>query len=73
MAKKISHIPIWAFHGSKDVVVSVSRTRNMIKAIKDAGGNPKYTEYPNVSHFSWKDAYLEKDLYKWIFEQKITK
>ncbi|NJO88627.1 MAG: prolyl oligopeptidase family serine peptidase [Chloroflexia bacterium] len=70
MAKKIKNIPIWAFHGSNDKVVPVSRSRNMINAIKMAGGNPKYTEYKGVGHGSWINAYNEKLLLDWLFEQK---
>ena len=38
-AAKIAKIPIWAFHGAKDATVKVSRTRNMIEALKKAGGD----------------------------------
>ncbi len=70
MAKKIKDIPIWAFHGSSDKVVPVSRSRNMIKAIRNAGGTPKYTEYKGVGHGSWFKAYKEKGLLEWLFEKK---
>jgi predicted peptidase len=70
MASKIKNIPVWAFHGSNDKVVPVSRSRNMVSAIKQAGGNPKYTEYKGVGHGSWIKAYNEKNLLDWLFEQK---
>ncbi len=70
MAQKIKNIPIWAFHGSNDKVVPVSRSRNMVNAIKLAGGIPKYTEYKGVGHGSWVKAYNEKNLLDWLFEQK---
>ena len=68
-ASKISHIPIWAFHGAKDKVVVPERSRSMVKAIKAAGGNPKYTEYPKLGHFSWDAAYGETELLPWLFSQ----
>lgn len=68
-AHKLTKIPIWAFHGAKDKVVTVKRTRDMIEAIKKKGGNPKYTEYPNLGHFSWEAAYNDKDFLKWMFSQ----
>lgn len=71
VADRFKDIPIWAFHGSNDKVVPVSRTQNMINAIKSAGGNPKYTEYKGVGHGSWFKAYKEKDLLKWLFEQQL--
>ncbi len=68
-AKSIAHIPIWAFHGSKDRVVPVIRSRNMIKAIRKNGGKPKYTEVPNKGHFVWNIAYATPGLWKWLFSQ----
>lgn len=72
MAKEIKHIPIWAFHGAIDNLVPVERTRNMIEAIKKAGGNPKYSEYKGVRHGSWVKAYKEKQLLEWMFAHKKT-
>jgi predicted peptidase len=70
MAVKIKDLPIWAFHGGADPVVKTLRTRNMIAAIKEAGGNPKYTEYPGVGHDSWTRSFHDPQLLAWIFEQK---
>jgi len=50
--------------------VKVERSREMIDAIKAAGGKPKYTEYPKVGHNSWDPAYAERDLFSWLMEQK---
>ncbi|MCU0446340.1 MAG: prolyl oligopeptidase family serine peptidase [Microscillaceae bacterium] len=72
-AKKIKDLPIWAFHGALDKVVLPSRSRNMVKALQEAGGKPKYTEYSDVHHDSWKRAYATPDLLKWMFEQKRIK
>jgi predicted peptidase len=62
-----SRVPIWAFHGRKDDVVPVEQSRNMINALQEAGGEPRYTEYKRVKHNSWEDAYQEEELLKWIF------
>jgi predicted peptidase len=69
-ASKIAKIPIWAFHGAKDPAVNVSRTRRMIAALKKAGGEPKYTEYPDEGHASWVPAYKDAAMMKWLFAQK---
>jgi len=42
----------------------------MVAALKKAGGNPKYSECAGVDHFSWKSAFAEPNLLKWLFEQK---
>jgi predicted peptidase len=69
-AEKIKNLPCWCFHGDADTTVPVAGSRDMIDAIKKAGGNPKYTEYPKVGHNSWDMAYGTDDLYKWLLEQK---
>ena len=70
-AKKIAQIPIWAFHGDKDTAVPVERTRSMIAALKEAGGMPKYTEYPDVGHDSWTATYKDPALHEWMFAQRL--
>ena len=63
-------VAIWAFHGSADPLVPVGASRDMIDALRAAGGSPKYTEYPGVKHDAWVDAYLEPTLHEWLFDQK---
>jgi predicted peptidase len=69
-AGKIKDLPCWAFHGDADPTVRVEGSRDMIEAIKKAGGSPKYTEYPKVGHNSWDMAYNTDELYTWLLEQK---
>lgn len=68
-ARKFAKIPIWAFHGAQDDAVPVERSRRMIAAIAKAGGNPKYTEYPDVGHDSWVPAYRDSEMFAWLFAQ----
>jgi predicted peptidase len=68
-ADKIKGLPCWAFHGDADTAVNVSGSRDMIAAIKKAGGDPKYTEYPGVGHNSWDKAYDTDELYEWLLKQ----
>jgi predicted peptidase len=69
-AEKIAKMPIWVFHGGKDKLVPPERSRKMVEALKKAGGDPKYTEYPDVGHDSWVKAYKDAEMFKWLFEQK---
>ena len=71
-AAKLKSVPIWAFHGAKDESVSVERSREMIAAIRKAGGQPKYTEYPDQDHAVWNKAFNESALLPWVFAQKLT-
>jgi predicted peptidase len=62
--------PTWAFHGDADGTVPVSRSREMIAAIRKAGGNPRYTEYKGVGHDVWVRAVREPGLVDWLFAQR---
>jgi predicted peptidase len=65
-----SHFPIWVFHGGADPVVKPGHSHRMVAALKAAGADVKYTEYPGVGHNSWDNAFKEPDLLKWLFAQK---
>ena len=67
--RSIKDLPCWCFHGDADKTVSVEQSRKMIKALKDAGGSPKYDEYPGVDHNSWDKAYANAELYTWFLKQ----
>ena len=72
-AEKLIAIPIWDFHGAKDPVVNVNRSRNMIAAIKKAGGRPLYTEVEDAGHDVWWKVYSDKIVLEWLFTQTKTK
>lgn len=69
-AGRIAHVAFWVFHGDADRAVPVSRSRSIVAALKAAGGDPKYTEYPGVGHNSWEKAYNEPELVEWLFRQR---
>ena len=71
LAQQVVNVPVWAFHGEADPVVSVELTRAMIQAIKDAGGDPKYTEYPDTGHNSWTPAFAEPELLTWLTSHSL--
>ncbi|MCX7016876.1 MAG: dienelactone hydrolase family protein [Candidatus Sumerlaeota bacterium] len=48
--KRFANVPIWAFHGSADPLVPVDFTREIFAAMKQCGGNMKYTEMQGVNH-----------------------
>ena len=43
--------------------------RQMVEALKAAGGKPKFTDYPGVGHNCWDKAYATPELYEWLLEQ----
>jgi predicted peptidase len=69
-ASKVVDVPVWAFHGEKDRNVPVSGSRDMIQAIKNAGGNPKYTEFAGEGHNIWDKVTKTPGLLDWLFAQK---
>ena len=72
-AELLIDIPIYAYHGEADRAVSVERSRAMIAAIREAGGNPRYRELPGVGHNSWCAAYHNDDgVVPWMFEQRLA-
>jgi predicted esterase len=65
---KLVDVPVWAFHGARDKLAPVSHSRDMINAIRKAGGNPKYTEYEFAGHGIW-DKVKEEGIMEWMFAQ----
>jgi predicted peptidase len=65
-AKAIGKLPVWAFHGAKDDVVPVEASREMVDALKAAGGEVRFTVYPDADHDSWTQTYENPELYDWL-------
>jgi hypothetical protein len=70
LAGNMVEIPVWAFHGGADRKVPVSASRDMIEAIRKAGGNPRYTEFADTGHNVWPDVSKTPGLLDWLFAQK---
>lgn len=62
-------MPIWAFHGLDDTVVSPNQTIEMIEKLKPLNPDLKYDLYEGVNHDSWNLAFTEK-LLEWFFKYK---
>src|SRR5699024_12032812 len=73
MVEVLKDKPIWAFHAEDDSVIPVEHTRDAIQAIKEAGGNPVYTEYSEelgYDHAYGEAAYDNEEMIEWMFQQK---
>ena len=75
-APRLVNLPIWAFHGAVDTAVPPAGSRDMINAIRKAGGNPRYTEYAGQGHGVWEIPYTilgkpspTPDFFAWLFAQ----
>lgn len=69
-ASRLTSIPIWTFHGEDDDDVPISKTEEIVNAIKNAGSTPKFTRYPGFKHFIMDVTYTNPELYKWLLENK---
>ncbi len=71
-ARGIGRTPVWAFHGEIDRVVPVSESRNMVRALRNSGGDVRYSEYKGVSHNSWDRAYSDREFLDWLLTQRLS-
>ena len=69
-AAALKSLPVWAFHGAKDPVVSPTESERMISALKKIGCHEvKLTVYPEAQHDSWTETYNNPELYEWLLKQ----
>jgi len=71
-ARRIGRTPVWIFHGALDPRVPVGSSRELYQALKAAGGDVRYTEYPDVGHDSWDRAYADPELLRWLLAQRLA-
>jgi len=64
-------VPVWIFQGDADPIVPVEHAREWVAALRKAGGNPKYNEYPGVDHKVWDKAFAEPGLVDWLAAQRL--
>jgi predicted peptidase len=62
-------VALWLFHGSKDDVVPVSFSRGYYRRLKKENADVRYSEYEDVFHNSWVNAFKEPDLLSWLFSK----
>jgi len=70
LASKMVNVAVWAFHGEKDINVPVNGSRETIRAIKKAGGHPKYTEFAGEGHNIWGQTISTPGVWDWLFAQR---
>lgn len=68
---RLKDLPIWTAHGDADRVVWPIRSQRMVEALRKAGNDLQYTEYPGVGHNSWTPFFGDPDgVVPWLFEQR---
>lgn len=69
-AKRLVHIPVWAFHGKEDKTVPPEQSIFMVDALNSVGGKARLTLLENTAHSSWEYAYAQQELFDWMLEQR---
>lgn len=72
-ACRLKDVPVWAFHGAKDDVVSPAADQAMIDAINACGGHARLTMYKEAGHDSWTETYANPELYRWLLKQRRSR
>lgn len=67
---EMAKLPMWAFHGDADEVVSVADSRRLVARVRELGGDARLTEYPGVGHDAWTRAYDDPDLRTWLLHPR---
>jgi predicted peptidase len=80
VARRVSTLPVWAFHGMLDDVVDPQETRRIVDAIRaertkrgldpEGASGVRLTLYPDANHNSWDAAYSEADLPAWLLAHR---
>jgi predicted peptidase len=68
----IAQVPVWVFQGDADESVPVTMVRDMVRQLKKANGNVRYTEYHHANHDVWNQAFADPDLLPWLSAQHRT-
>ena len=71
--RALCQLPIWAFHGSHDDAVPPEESRQMWDMLREAGGNIRYTEYPDLGHECWDRTYADPRVIRWLLTQEKGK
>ena len=66
-------------HSSKKIealkidIVSIEDGRKMVEALEKAGGEVKFTVYPEAGHDAWTETYNNPELYEWFLTHSRNK
>ena len=61
-------MPIWAFHGEKDVVVPFEETERIIKKLDGKNKNLRFSVEPEAGHWINWLVYPNQELYDWFLK-----
>ena len=65
-------VPVWTFHGAMDPVVPIEMSVGMVRALRGAGGDVRFTVYPDAGHDSWTETYANPEVYEWLLGHRLS-
>ncbi|MFZ5550563.1 MAG: dienelactone hydrolase family protein [Pseudomonadota bacterium] len=68
--KRMRAVPVRAYHGLDDTVVPPQASRDLVDALRAAGGQAELTLYPGVGHDAWNPAYADPALLPWLLARQ---
>ena len=70
MIGRIKALPVWAIHGADDTVVPLARAQQPVNALKEAGGNIRFSVLEGHDHDVWTDTYSDPAFYDWLLQHQ---
>lgn len=66
---RIKDIPVWAFHGTKDEIVKIIETEDLVNRLKACNGKVRFTKIENAGH-DITNTFENQEIYDWLIKQK---
>jgi predicted peptidase len=66
----IKDLPVWAIHGADDTVVPLAKGQQAVDALKEAGGNVRFSVLEGHDHDTWTDTYSDPAFYDWLLQHQ---
>lgn len=64
--ERFRNLPTWCFHGALDEAVPVQDSIRVVRMLRAAGAQVRFTVYPDAGHDAWSDTYANPALYRWL-------
>ena len=68
---KIKHVPVWAFHGTADPVISFKKSERLVKELLECNGIVQFTRLEGEGH-EIQRIYEDREIYSWMLMHRIT-
>ena len=66
-AKHLKNVPLWMVHGAIDTAAPIKDSEELVHAIEQSGGHPRFTSLSDRDHFIL-DLYDKNDVFDWMAE-----